>query len=222
MSSGIEARRAQDQELVGVLLHSLSQPLTTLCCSLELSMEKTAGQQQEAVAAALEQAERVIGLVRLLREYLDAELTQPFAKPANLVPILRDVVEEISSVAAVRDIEIRLTGNSPARICLPQSRVRVALEYLIGPLVEGQPSHGRVDMQLQDSGSMSILKAHTGVPSPASGSSLPLEPVSAILRQARLAIARRILEAAGVSLELPKNPAVGFVLRIPHPSLQPV
>jgi hypothetical protein len=34
--------RTQDQALLGELLHSLTQPLTTLRCSLELSVEDIA------------------------------------------------------------------------------------------------------------------------------------------------------------------------------------
>jgi hypothetical protein len=41
--------RTQDQALLGELLHSLTQPLTTLRCSLELSVEDVAGQQHDAV-----------------------------------------------------------------------------------------------------------------------------------------------------------------------------
>ena len=75
MSTGPQpfASRSHEQALLGELLHSLSQPLTSLRCSLELSVEEIAGQQQDAVSAALEQTDRVIGVVRLMREYLDTE-----------------------------------------------------------------------------------------------------------------------------------------------------
>ncbi len=72
-------------DVLGELLHSLSQPLTSLRCSLELSLDlplelsrelsikEVAEQQQESVAAALQQTEKVIGMIQLMREYLDAE-----------------------------------------------------------------------------------------------------------------------------------------------------
>ena len=68
-------------DVLGELLHSLSQPLTSLRCSLELSLqlpldrsiEEVTEQQQASVSAALQQTENVIGMIQLMREYLDAE-----------------------------------------------------------------------------------------------------------------------------------------------------
>lgn len=65
------------QDVLGELLHSLSQPLTSLHCSLELSIDPVAGQQQKAVSAALEQVERAIHVVELMRECLEAEPAAP-------------------------------------------------------------------------------------------------------------------------------------------------
>ena len=75
MSAGPQpiSGRTQDHVMLGELLHSLSQPLTSLRCSLELSVEEIIGQPQNAVAAALEQTDRVIAVVRLMREYLETE-----------------------------------------------------------------------------------------------------------------------------------------------------
>src|ERR1035441_11093719 len=79
-------------DVVGKLLPSLSQPLTGLRCSLELSLqlpldlsiEQVAEQQQASVAAALQQTEKVIGMIQLMREYLDAEHPGP-----GICPIAR-------------------------------------------------------------------------------------------------------------------------------------
>jgi hypothetical protein len=65
------------QDVLGELLHSLSQPLTTLHCALELSINPVAGQQQKAVSAALEQVDRAIHVVELMRECLEAEPAAP-------------------------------------------------------------------------------------------------------------------------------------------------
>ena len=57
----------QNQEVLGELLHSLSQPLTSLRCSLELSIDEVADRQQATVSVALQQTEKVIGMIQLMR-----------------------------------------------------------------------------------------------------------------------------------------------------------
>jgi nitrogen-specific signal transduction histidine kinase len=60
-------------DVLGDLVHSLSQPLTTLRCALELSIGQDSEQQTEAVAAAIEQTDRLISVVRRMQKYLDSE-----------------------------------------------------------------------------------------------------------------------------------------------------
>jgi nitrogen-specific signal transduction histidine kinase len=60
-------------DVLGDLVHSLSQPLTTLRCALELSVGQNSEQQTEAVTAAIEQTDRLISVVRRLQKYLDSQ-----------------------------------------------------------------------------------------------------------------------------------------------------
>jgi hypothetical protein len=90
--------------VLGELLLSLSQPLTSLRCSLELSLqlpldlstEQAAEQQHASVSVALQPTERVIFMIRLMREYLDAEQPAPEAFSSVLAPATRSVIEELS------------------------------------------------------------------------------------------------------------------------------
>ena len=114
-------------DVLGELLHSLSQPLTSLRCllelSLELSPEEVAEQQQESVAA-LQQTEKVIGMIQLMREYLDAEQPGSEAFSCSLGPALRSAIEKLSSIAAVRGVQLRLVGTCAATLPVPESRLR--------------------------------------------------------------------------------------------------
>jgi hypothetical protein len=220
-------RLLQDPEILGEILHSLSQPLTTLCCSLELSIEKAAGQQQEAVSAALEQAERVISQVRLLREYLDAELIIPAGQAVAFTPVLRAVVEQLSSVAAVKQVGLQLVGTSSATIAVAESRLRLALQYLLGTMIEGHPANSEITLRLEERTAESLLHGEVE-----SGSGALMDHPSGILeqhdearissRKVRLAIASRVLESSGASLTLGGSAASAFLLRIPRPSSRPV
>ena len=189
---------------------------------------KAAGQQQEAVAAALEQAERVIGQVRLLREYLDAELAVPAPKLVALAPALRGVVEQVSSVAALNQVRFKIVGTSSARIALPESRLRLALQYLLGTVMEGV-STCTVALHFEEPSSESLLRArverNAGSPphDRTNGRSQrqPDSP-SEVSRKVKLAIATRILESAGASLTVGGSSVSDVILRIPRHSSRPV
>ncbi len=237
----------QGPDVLGELLHSLSQPLTSLRCSLELSIEEVAERQQESVSAALEETEKVIGMIQLMREYLDAEQPGPEARPAALAPALRSVIEELSSIAAVRGIQLRPVGTCTAALPAPESRLRLALQYLMAATIEAQPVGGKVVLLLGEGPEGAVLRVEgergsrepnfrepnfrepnfRGMEPSATSPQTKRDPVGvasasaasvSTLRRVRLAIARRVLEAAGASLVFGDSEAdpAGFVLRIPR------
>lgn len=240
-------RQPQAPDVLGELLHSLSQPLTSLRCSLELSLElspeQVAEPQQESVALALQQTEKVIGMIQLMREYLDAEQPGPEASSTALAPALRSVIEDLSSIAAVRGIQLRPVGTCLATVPVPEPRLRLALQYLIATMVEVQPSDSKITLLLGQGPAGAVLRVEgeRGSHEPnirdlnfhdlnfhdmeqnATSQSAKLDPVRAssaslsTLRRVRLAIARRVLETAGASLVLAGSGAdpTGFVLRVP-------
>jgi len=205
--------RTQDQGVLGELLPSLSQPLTTLRCSLELSVEEAAGQQQDTVSAALEQTDRVIGVVRLMREYLDTESTTSPQTPVPLGPVLRTVVDQLLPKAAERQIRLQLIEGCNSTISLPEPRLRLALQYLIGILIERQPRHRDITLRLEQGASESELRAH--LEQEVLSTAPPRDRVIATLHYVQLAIARRLLESAGASLVFGGEAPAAFVLCIP-------
>jgi len=240
-------RVPQGPDVLGELLHSLSQPLTGLRCSLELSLqlpldlsiEQVAEEQQASVAVALQQTEKVIGMIQLMREYLDAEHPGPEICPVSLEPALRSVIEELSSIAAVRGIQLRLAGACTATLPVPDSRLRLALQYLIGTTIEAQPAGGKVTLLLGEGPAGTVLRVEderrfrepnfrepnlretersaTSPPPPRDRARTTTTSISS-LRRVKLAIARRVLETAGTSLVFGTGDAgpTGFVLRIPR------
>jgi len=216
-------------DVLGELLHSLSQPLTSLRCSLELSIEEVAEQQQESVSVALQQTEKVIGMVQLMREYLDAEQPGPEACPVALAPAMRSVIEELSSIAVVRGVQLRLVGTCTATVPVPESRLRLALQYLIATMIEAQPVGGKVMLLLREGPAGAVLRVEgeRGFREPERRATSPQtkrDPVGAAsasastLRRVRLAIASRVLEGAGASLVFGDGDVghTGFVLHIPR------
>jgi len=234
-------------DVLGELLHSLSQPLTGLRCSLELSLqlpldlsiEELAEQQQASVAVALQQTEKVIGMIQLMREYLDAEQPGPEICPVALEPAMRSVIEELSSIAAVRGIQLRLAGTCTATLPVPESRLRLALQYLIGTTIEAQPVGGKVMLLLGEGPAGTVLRVEgergfreldfreTNFRETEQSATSPqtkrdrartISVSVSTLRRVRLAIASRVVENAGASLVFGDGDGdhTGFVLRIPH------
>ena len=207
-------------DVLGELLHSLSQPLTGLRCSLELSLDETAEQRHESVAVALHQTEQVIGMVQLMREFLDAEQAEPGAFSTALEPVIRGLVEDLSSIAAVRDVEVRLEGTCAATLPVRAGRLRLALQYLITTVIEAQPAGGRVKVVLTKEPAGTLVRVQSGRNSflPERGAiDIPATSASTLDR-VRQAIASRVFENAGASLEFVEedDTAIGFILRIPR------
>jgi signal transduction histidine kinase len=207
----------RDPDVLGDLLHSLSQPLTSLRCSLELSIEEVAESRHESVAQALLQTEKVIGMIQLMREYLDAEQPASDIYSAALAPALRNLTEELSSIAAVRGVQLCLVGSCSATVPVPRSRLRLALQYLITAIIEAQPARGKVLLLLGEDTKGAVLRAEGDRGPNENTLRDPAAPVST-LRRVRLAIASRVLETAGASLAFGAGDAgpTGFVLRVPH------
>lgn len=213
-----------DQELLGELLHSLSQPLTSLRCSLELSIEDVT-EQQQMVSEALQQTETVIGMIQLMREYLDAE-QDGGEHTVALMPVLRSIAEDLTSIAAVRNIRLRLVGTCAVRLRVAEARLRLALQYLILEMIDRQPAVGEVTLLVAEGpagavlrvqGERRIVDSEGSHPEKARGNpQSKRDSVGATMRRVRLAIAGRVLETAGAALALDDD-TPGFVLRIPRP-----
>jgi signal transduction histidine kinase len=141
---------AQNQGVLQDLLHVLSQPLTTLYCALEHSLEADNAAQTDDVALALEQTDRVIEAVRLMREYLEAEEGCFLAEPFPLGLAIENVLEELSVLAEARGLLLFASGTSRAAIPVRNAWVQRALLYLFVLLLESGPSGRAIVVLLED------------------------------------------------------------------------
>jgi hypothetical protein len=217
-----------NSDLLGELLHSLSQPLTALRCSLELSLDAGPQQQLDAVTSALEQTENVIGTIQLMREYLDAQTQRTTLPEIAFMPVLQGVVEDLSSLAALRRVQLRLVGTCQGRLRTSRWHLRKALEYLLSAMIEEQQPDSELALQLgvEPAGAVVRIRGRSGLEqaiiSSKQGSGSCQQNGDRTLRttqRARLAIAARVLENAGVGLTIEENEC-GLMLRMPYSPMQ--
>jgi signal transduction histidine kinase len=202
----------ENRELLGELLHSVSQPLTTLRCSLELSLDEAAEQQQHTITTAMEQTENVIAMIRLMREYLDAEHGEAAGPAIALMPVLTRVSNDLSTWAALRGVRIRMIGTCSAELPIKAPWMRRTLEYLLSAMIERQPAGSEIVFRISENPTRVLLRIegeriHFN-------SNRTRDSVGATMRRVRLAIAARVLENAGATLAFDDS-APGVVLRIP-------
>ena len=182
-------------------------------------------------------------MIQLMREYLDAEQPGPQARPSRMEPALSSVIDELSSIAAVRGVQLRFVGTCTATLLLPEPRLKLALQYLIASMIDAQPAGGKVTLLLGEGAAGTVLRAEADPTSrepkllkgdqnstrqpTKCNPALAVSASVAALHRVRLAIASRLLEGAGASLVFRGSSDIarssvsptGFVLRIaqcPH------
>jgi hypothetical protein len=218
------------------LLHLLSQPLTTLHCALEHSLTQDETERSDEVVVALEQTARLIGAVRLMREYLEAEEGCFVAEPFPVGLAMENVLDQISVLTEARGIPLFAFGISKAAIPVKGAWLQRALFYLVGLVLESERAGQSIMITLEDSASQSVVSGlslpvqrSSGRPSDLRSdrpSDRPLEdrpsntlcacsPDSSTVRQVKMEIARRVLESSGASLEFYPDGKPGFTIRLP-------
>src|SRR5208283_6189211 len=93
--SAAEQESLRQRRFVSEVFHNLSQPLTALHCSLEVSMadDRTAEEFRASVAAALQNAERLRQRLLLCRELSEADDPGDVSLPVPLHRVLEQVRE---------------------------------------------------------------------------------------------------------------------------------
>ncbi len=192
------AAECESRQLVSDLFHQLSQPLTTLCCSLELALLQTpsAEQYSEVVGHALGQAEKVSALATAIRELIEAGQ----AGYGGELLELRRAVEDagyLLPVAESAGVQVACTPGPACRVRFDAPRLRQGLFHLMGYVIGSGGS--RVQIELAERGAEAVLKltvSRVGMPDglPSANSDQELS------RRLGLGIARAIFEAAGGTL----------------------
>ena len=215
MIEAAELRACPD--VLGNLLHALCQPLTTLRCSLELSLDQFTHAQSEPVSLALEQADQAIETVQLIREYLELQRGMKPVGPVALTPAVHAALEQLAVVAEAYRVPLFALGDSTATLTINEFWLQRALRYLIGPIIEMQGTGSAIAVLLEDHRFGSVVSVHRLSFPQFAGQRNDDERIASGLLQARIGIAQCVFESAGASLEVYRGEHSGFSIRIPRP-----
>jgi signal transduction histidine kinase len=189
---------ADQRSFVSDVFHKLSQPLTALHCSLELSLarDETAEQYRASVEAALQNAERLRQSLLLMRELSDADDPGEISAPVALHRLLLNLREDLLPVFESAGVDFDVTCD-PVHILGNEAKLARAFFYLLEYLQRSSPlSSLNISAQQKNRQRVEIRMAVFGAV-PAADSAVDFsDPVSA----GEVEIARRTFRAVGGDL----------------------
>ena len=138
--------RSRTRQLGSDLFHALSQPLTALCCSLELALQQTltAEEYRESVSRALMQAERVSWLTMGIRELFEAEQAGEDCEVLPLQVAVASAIDDVLLVAEAAGVRICWCRDRLARFGSKRSGCAAPLSFAG---ICGEPRRPRVGGQ---------------------------------------------------------------------------
>ena len=187
----------EPRQLVADLFHALSQPLTTLCCSLELTLQQaaTVEEYRESVARALADAERVSWLSTGIRELLEAGQASEDGEPLPLQAAVQAAIDDLLLLAESRGMRICYLPGAAGRVWFETRRLRQGLFHVLGfALGAGRPG-AMVKIEGSEDAEEVVLALTVFGDAPASAD-------DRLARRLGLGIARAIFEAAGGSFQV--------------------
>lgn len=199
MKNPTVAAECESRQLVSDLFHQLSQPLTTLCCSLELALLQTpsAEQYSEVVGHALGQAEKVSALATGIRELIEAGQAGYGGEVLELRRAVEDAVADLLPVAESAGVQVACTPGPACRLWFDAPRLRQGLFHLMGFVIGSGGSHVLIELaELGAEAALKLTVSRVGVPDGLPSANSDQE----LLRRLGLGIARAIFEAAGGTL----------------------
>jgi signal transduction histidine kinase len=205
----IESRR-----LTSDLFHQLSQPLTTLCCALELAIlqSPTAREYGQIVNQALQQAEKASALATAIRELLDASHAGENAEALDLQRAVGDAVGDMLPVAESAGIEFDFVPRPPCPAWFDPKRLRQGLFHLLGSLI-GMGRRGSVLKIVMEARGPQVKLCVTVSGVARGNGTFEPQPDRELQQRLELGISQAIFEAAGGSFSVERG-AQGLTVKV--------
>lgn len=226
-------RQANDakSEFLGTVSHELRTPLHSILVAAELVHDPVFGplsdeRVRELGATIQESGRHLLGLIDDLVDLSRIEADRIDLRRAEIAvgQLLREVHHEIAPLAGARGLSIEVSGDLGARIHADPLRIRQVLVNLLANAVKFTKSGGRISIDVHRSArSIEIAVSDTGIGIAPGDLERVFEPfergtgASSPGAGLGLAIARRLVELHGGSLDVSSASGVGSTFTVALP-----
>lgn len=213
------------------IIHLLSQPLTALRGSLELALvgDRSTAEYRAALRESLAEADRFVGLLRSLRELLEADEPSAEAGMVRLNELLAGFVADVRPWADSLDLAITLDPLEEVSVRADAERLREALLRVLHKAIERSSRGSSIRVSLsQNAGNACLEVADQGAALNANDLA-PLEQphsfgelFSEAARRGMLewAIAKRLLETLGATARVETGRGTGCCFLVSFPLMR--
>jgi heavy metal sensor kinase len=145
-----------ERHFVDYAAHEMQTPLTVLRGNLELALQKdrSAEDYREVLVSNLSQVERLIRLTKALLTLARFTSGRPpvHLEPVKLEPLMRDLIEDLSLLAADRDIRLALHAQSAPLVLGDELGLKQLMINLLSNALRHTDPGGIVTVSLASSG----------------------------------------------------------------------
>jgi two-component system, OmpR family, sensor histidine kinase VanS len=217
--SAAHGAKLEQESLLPELLHALNQPLTSLRCSLEVTLlqPRDSDEYRRRLRESLKLTEDITVLASGIRELIDVE--QPNAPPraVSLDKILQFSTRELMPLADAEGVGISVLCTPSLTVLGDEKQLSTAIIYLLSFLLNRSSRGGEVNVQAKRDGEEIALAFELSESvTQGSGSKPPAQP-GAARAYLRLLVARRIFEVAGGTVRVDLDSKRGSIrIRLPR------
>ena len=201
-SPNVVGTKVEQESLLPELLHALNQPLTSLRCSLELTLlqPRDSEEYRKRLRESLHLTEEIVVLSAGIRELLDVEQPVGEAQPVALEKVLQSSVRELLPLAEAQGIQLSLHCSDAIPVQGDSQRYLGGLLYFLGFLFSFASKSDEIRVEARLNAPWVVLNlVLTKSDSQANASHHSEKPGNA-KSYLRLLIARRIFEIEGGSV----------------------